>query len=212
MAYNPPQIWSVGSSFKLVSVCLRQQAPLLFGALPYSVVPQDIWGSFYTFSVLDVEFLQGALIPFIEEGYLEAPIRTLYVLVATGVSLCLGPPSRQGWEIYTYIPTLAFTYWGLFISASICMCTENHDSILPIPIQHHKVRPSLTTFLSVAFLPQWETWHNQRSVTTLSLLEEGVGRMLHCALALDDEILTDMRESHSQQSRSWRAKHDDVWT
>lgn len=42
------------------------------------------------------EFPQGALVPFIEEQYLETKIWTLYVLTATGVSLPLGPLSSQG--------------------------------------------------------------------------------------------------------------------
>lgn len=37
---------------------LKTTSPLLFGALPYSMVPQDSPGSFYTFSPLDLEFLQ----------------------------------------------------------------------------------------------------------------------------------------------------------
>lgn len=50
--------------------------------------------------VLKTTALQGTLITFIGEWYLEIKNRALDVLIATGVSLFLGPLSRQIWEIY----------------------------------------------------------------------------------------------------------------
>lgn len=56
--------------------------------------PQDIPGSIYLFSASDLQFPQEALVPFTQERYLEAKIQTLYVFIASGMLLPLGPLGR----------------------------------------------------------------------------------------------------------------------
>ena len=140
-----------------VGPCVLLPYPNLCQALPCSLAPQDVSGLSCVSLALALKSttFQGALVPFIGEGYFEIKIFVLREFIVHGVSLFLCPLGGQSEEKHVYILTYACIYIYISIS-SVCINTyiKSHLSILAplIPVQHHTVHSSLSSYLRTFFL------------------------------------------------------------
>lgn len=107
------------------------------------------------------EFLQGALVPFIEEWHLETKIWTLCAHCYWVVVTASRPSEQRGVGNIPIFLTLVLTHRCVFQYLYVHIL----ESILP-QSQHHKVHSSLTTS-SVTLLQQRETWQGQGSNHTI---------------------------------------------
>lgn len=105
-------------------------------------------------------FLLGAMVPFIGKWRLETKVWVLCVLIATRMSLFLGPHSRWSWKIYVCIAihTGILTFLYLFLPLSFYILSVYFNILIIVLL--YRVYFSLSPLLICNFFFwQWETMY-----------------------------------------------------
>lgn len=129
-----------GSSFELV--------PCPFNIPHHFLSPSFLSGITGYAPALQLPFLQGALLPFTGEWYLEAKMQVLDRLLSTGVSLLPCAISKRRWGMFVCMLT-HITHTYIYFSSSPCVKNHEFTLILP-PVQSWFI---LTFFFSLFVIP-----------------------------------------------------------